>query len=371
MSNKKTLTISLRKKDLFRIGVAILFLLIGFVGGSVINSTGSAVQAESEPVIKQESNLVLTYLLDSNCNTCYDVTINEKILNSLGVEVSEIVSYEYESPEAKRIIDEYNIQKIPAFILSKEASDNSALRDVWGQVGTIEEDGTLVFRRPEALGGDYEHINSDSTLSLVEWEEPRFNVSIDDDPSIGPKNAGVVVVEFSDFECPYCGAAAGTNSEVITSLKSQLPTWSAPEPSLIELAEEGKILLVFRDLPLAIHENAQKAAEAGECADEQGLFWEMHELLFNNQDDLSIESIKEYAKSITGLDADTFNECLDSGVMAEEVSKDVSDADLLSQEIVKAGGRPIGTPVFFVNGLLVSGAQPFDIFEEIINKELE
>ncbi len=182
----------------------------------------------------------------------------------------------------------------------------------------------------------------------------------DDDPFLGPEDAIVTVVEFSDFECPYCGAAAGTYDQLISQFKARDPSWEAAVPKLKEMAEQGKIKFVYRDFPLSFHQNAQKAAEAAECADEQDKFWEMHDKIFENMDDLSVPALKQYAKDL-GLNSAEFDTCLDSGQMAEEVQKDLADG--------KIAGIT-GTPGFFINGQLISGAQPFSAFEQIIEAEL-
>src|SRR3989344_2922596 len=121
-------------------------------------------------------------------------------------------------------------------------------------------------------------------------------------------------------------------------------------------------MIEFRDFPLSFHQNAQKAAEAAECAGEQGdaAYFRMHDKLFQNQDSLSVENYKKWAKEI-GLDATKFNSCLDSGKMASEISKDMADGS-------KYGVQ--GTPAFFINGKLVSGAQPFSAFKQAIDVEL-
>jgi len=168
-------------------------------------------------------------------------------------------------------------------------------------------------------------------------------VSADDDPALGPEDAPVLIVEFSDYQCPFCARVA---SETL--------------PQILE-AYEGKIRLVFRDFPLtSMHSNAQKAAEAAECADDQGQFWAYHDILFQNQQALDIDSLKEYAQEL-GLDTDAFNECLDSGQYTPEVENDL------------AQGQSYGvtaTPTFFINGRLLRGAQPFSAFEAMIEEEL-
>jgi len=160
-------------------------------------------------------------------------------------------------------------------------------------------------------------------------------------PSKGPESAPVTIVAFSDFECPYCYRVNATLDQILQTY-------------------EGKVRLVFRDFPLNFHPNAQKAAEAGHCAHEQGKFWEMHDKMFANQRQLDVASLKGYAKEI-GLDEKAFAECLDNGKKAAVVQENLFAGQQL-------GVR--GTPAFFVNGRMVSGAQPFSEFARIIDEEL-
>jgi protein-disulfide isomerase len=160
-------------------------------------------------------------------------------------------------------------------------------------------------------------------------------------PSRGPTNARVTIVEFSDFQCPFCGKAHDTVEEVMNNYA-------------------GKVRLVFRQFPLEFHENAPKAAEAALCANEQQKFWEYHDVLFKNQQKLKVDDLKEHAKAM-GLDAGKFNECLDSGRMASVVKTD------------QAAGQKVGvngTPAFFINGTMISGAQPLEEFKKLIDAEL-
>jgi len=116
----------------------------------------------------------------------------------------------------------------------------------------------------------------------------------------------------------------------------------------------------MRDFPLNVHPEAQKAAEAAGCAEEQGKFWEMHDKLFSNQQDLSVANEKTWAQEI-GLDTKKFGECLDSGKRAAEVQKDIQDGQAYGVS---------GTPAFFINGVPLVGAQPFAAFQQVIEQEL-
>ena len=167
---------------------------------------------------------------------------------------------------------------------------------------------------------------------------------IDDDAIEGNANAPVTIIEWSDYECPFC---ARFYSQTLGQIRSQY-------------IETGKAKLVFRDFPLNFHQNAQKAAEAAECAGEQGKYYEMHDKLFEDGVDGGVSTFKNYAKNI-GLDTSKFDECLDSGAMASEVAKDMQAGQ-------SAGIT--GTPGFIINGKLVVGAQPFENFKQIIEAEL-
>ncbi len=163
-----------------------------------------------------------------------------------------------------------------------------------------------------------------------------------DDPSFGPIDAQVVVVEFSDFQCPFCGETFPVVKEI--------------------LADYGdRIRFIYRDFPIhSLHPQALTAALAAECAHEQGLFWPMHDKIFENQDTLSAENLKRWAVQI-GVNSLQFGRCLDSQKYFAEVEQDF-------QEGVAAGVS--ATPTFFINGRRIEGAIPYTTFEQLIVSEL-
>lgn len=166
------------------------------------------------------------------------------------------------------------------------------------------------------------------------------NVSTEGRPSEGPSNAPVTIVEFTDFQCPFCGAFARDT-----------------EHSLIA-AYRGKVRFVIRDFPITgIHQYAQKAAEAAECAQDQGKFWPYHDVLFANQETLDDAHLKAYAKQV-GMDRAAFSRCLDSGSKSAVVAADMADGQRYGVS---------ATPTFFVNGQKVIGAKPLDGFKQIID----
>jgi protein-disulfide isomerase len=162
-----------------------------------------------------------------------------------------------------------------------------------------------------------------------------------DDHIRGDSTAKVTLVQYSDFQCPYCSAVNPTIEQVMTDYK-------------------GQVKLVYRHFPLSFHENAQKAAEASECASAQGKFWEMHDKLFANQSKLTVADLKGYAKDL-GLNTTKFNTCLDDGTYTAKVQTDETQGGQYGVN---------GTPATFVNGTLVSGAVPYATFKAAIDSAL-
>lgn len=159
----------------------------------------------------------------------------------------------------------------------------------------------------------------------------------------GNEDAAVTLIEYSDFECPFCGRHYGT----LKQIKEAYP---------------NDVRVVFRHFPLSFHQEAQKAAEASECAADQGKFWEMYDVIFeaNLAGTMDVDSWKKAALDL-GLDTAKFNKCLDSGEKAARVAEDLNEGQLAGVE---------GTPATFVNGELVSGAMPFESFKSIIDSQL-
>jgi protein-disulfide isomerase len=169
------------------------------------------------------------------------------------------------------------------------------------------------------------------------------HVDVDDDPARGPENALVTIIEFSDYQCPFC------KRYVDQTLPLILDTYG------------DRVRYVFRDFPIArSHPQATRAAEATQCAYEQGRFWEYHDLLFQNQGRLDEASLREHAGSL-GLEQSTFDQCLESGKYSQEVQDDFTDGQAYGVT---------GAPTFFINGRKLVGAKPFPTFQEVIEEEL-
>ncbi|HVN37184.1 MAG TPA: thioredoxin domain-containing protein [Myxococcota bacterium] len=169
----------------------------------------------------------------------------------------------------------------------------------------------------------------------------RYSINTQGAPSKGNPDAKLAIVEFSDFQCPFCRRVTPTLAQ-------------------IEREYGDKVRIVFKHMPLEMHPKAPAAHAAAEAAHQQGKFWEMHDLIFGNQEAMSPEKYVEYAKQLN-LDVDRFQ-------------KDVASAEIKARiEADEAEGQKLGlsgTPSFFVNGRYLSGAQPFDVFKQLIDQEL-
>lgn len=168
--------------------------------------------------------------------------------------------------------------------------------------------------------------------------------SITGSPYQGSDNAKVVMVEFTDFECPYCGDFA---RDTMPQLKANY-------------IDTGKVKFVFKSFPIPFHQYAFNASEAAECARDQGKFWEMYDKLYNNQNALTVPDMEVYAAQL-GMNSSRFNQCLESGAKAQVVQDDLDY------------GTQIGidsTPTFYINDQKISGDASYDTFKQAIDSAL-
>ncbi len=202
--------------------------------------------------------------------------------------------------------------------------------------------GLLAQERTAAARGAFIDRLKAKTPVRIMLDPPREAVEAAGRPARGPATAPIEMIEFSDFQCPFCFRVSPTVRQVLETYGD-------------------RVRLVYRQYPLPNHPNARPAAEASQCAGEQGKFWPYHDRLFADPTKLSDADLKKDAADL-GLDTPTFNACVDSHKFAAEV-----DAD------IKAGNAAgvNGTPAFFINGRELTGAQPFDAFKRIIDEELE
>jgi protein-disulfide isomerase len=185
-------------------------------------------------------------------------------------------------------------------------------------------------------------LNADAGV-VITYQPYRLKFDNGDSPAAGATSAPVTLIEFSDFQCPFCRQFTAT-------LKA------------VEEKYGDNVRIVYRQFPIAsIHPFAVKAAEASLCAHDQGKFWQLHDAMFRDQNKLSIPDLKQVATSL-GLDRVRFDQCLESGTHAAQVARDIREGERVGVS---------GTPAFFVNGIeLRGGAVPFETITEAINQEL-
>ena len=222
---------------------------------------------------------------------------------------------------------------------NRNAFPNSTLEEMEPQIQAFLEQ-----QRPlQALHAYMGELRTAADDVRIELEPPRITIEADaNDPAFGSESATVEIVEFSDFQCPFCESLTGTLKQLKTDYGND-------------------VRLVFKDYPLPNHAEAFKAAEAGNCAHEQGKFWEMHDVMFSKQSELEVADLKRHAGEL-GLDQASFDSCLDSGRFADAVSADLR----LGQ-----GVGVSSTPTVFINGRAVMGAVPYEVFAEIIQDEID
>jgi len=210
----------------------------------------------------------------------------------------------------------------------------------------IRDSGTApsgaVPAAPSALGGSGDVPRAPPAPSVP----LDMKALVDDDPFLGDEDAPVVMIEWSDYECPFC---ARFYTQTLSQIKS-------------EYIDTGKVKLVYRDFPLGFHQQAEPAAIAANCAGEQGKYFEYHDKIFENGGAAGKSSAdyKQWAQELK-LNTAQWEKCLSDPAQRQEIQKDLADG---------SSAGVTGTPGFVINGKLVSGAQPFSVFQQIIEGEL-
>lgn len=241
-----------------------------------------------------------------------------------------------------QLIEKHVTSKLP-----KDPSDE-ALRVYFEGVDTKESyesvKGKIIDalrqRRSAKIKAAYMASLKNEATIILRLAPPRANISLKDTPVRGPLNAAVTIIEYADYECPYC-------------------TQMQPEIAKLESEYKGKLAFAFKDFPLPMHANAQKAAEATHCAAEQGKYWEMHDTLLAKKT-LEVSALKEIARGLK-MDAAKFDKCLDSNAKAELVTGTLNEATSMGVQ---------GTPSFYVNGRFINGAATYERLKELIEEEL-
>lgn len=249
------------------------------------------------------------------------------------ISVESLIQAEITSQAAVTAEEIHNVYELNKNQLQKPEPD------VTDQIRTYLRDQKIAVRRGEFV----KSLQAQAKVSIYLDPPAPFRSDVGPEgPSRGAADAPVTIVEFEDFQCPFCKKAQGTLEQVLLRYKD-------------------KVRVVHRDFPLQpLHPASQKAHEAARCAEEQGKFWEYRELLYKNTPAAGPEQLNDYASKV-GVDVAVFKQCLDSGKFKMLVQKDETEGDRLGVT---------GTPAFFINGRLLSGAQPENEFARVIDEEL-
>jgi protein-disulfide isomerase len=248
------------------------------------------------------------------------------------VTAEELLKQEVDSKIAEPSDDEAK-----GYYLAAKSESSLAFEEIKAQIKQLLRTAEIQQAREKYV----ESLRAKANVS-VRLQSPKVEVAFDPARVRGDAKAPVTIVEFSDFQCPFCEKA---------------------EPILKDLLAKynGQVKLAFLDFPMrSLHPQAQIAAEAARCAEQQGKFWQYHDVLFADQTKLDEAGLAQSARGL-GLDENSFQSCLKSGKFKAQIEHDV-------QEGTKAG--VVGTPAFFIDGISLNGVQPEAAFEKIINTEL-
>jgi prolipoprotein diacylglyceryl transferase len=303
------------------LGAGLLYAYYGnFFNKSIFSFKGKTWVSYADPIVK------LNVVSDKNCEEC-DVSDMVKQMKANAIPTLLVNEVNFDSAEAKALIAKFGIKSLPSLVFDSNVEKTEIFQQI-SQV-LIKKDGDY-YVNPAASG-----IPQTKLL-----EEPR---AAEQDRVKGPADAPVTILEFSDFQCPYCKTASETVKQVLA-------------------AYPDKVKFIYRHFPLsAIHQDAQYAAEAAECAGDQGKFWEMSDVIFANQGKLSEADLNKYAKDLK-LDMGEFGDCLHDGKFKAKV-----EADIKSANEYGIGG----TPSFFVGDRFVSGGATLEDFKALIDEQLK
>ncbi|MBE7411739.1 MAG: DsbA family protein [Leptospiraceae bacterium] len=337
------------KKNQILIGLAVFVIYLGFSLPAVIdyyfhaNSVYIGWTRYSEKDVAKELPEVFRKLKTDQINTltyAFEEFVTRKLIemeakaqNKKSEEVlSDGKSYTPTDLEIEKVYNQY-----------KSQLNGKSLESVKGEIINALKMRHDNDAKNGVIAGIKEKYKDKVKINIQPLPEERLTVEEKNNPSIGPKDAKVTIVEFSDFECPYCQRSQPVNKQLREMYKD-------------------KIRWVFRDYPLPFHQNAKFAHLAVNCAIPQGKYWEYFNILFENTGNLTKENVKFLAKK-AGLDSGQFEECLkNSASLEKEIEQDIADGQKLGVD---------GTPAFFINGIMVAGAQPLQAFTKIIDKELK
>lgn len=307
--------------------------------GSADSTTGATAQVSDTSNDPEIEMIVLNDATCEVCNTEQIITVTQTDIFPTAV-VTEV---DVSSAEGQAMLETYGVNALPAYFFSSEVTEAA-------NYGQLSSQGALVANEdlyqivPAAVGANY-------YLSGPEITE--------NDHVYGNMDAPITVVEYSDFLCSFCGAASGESASGVSMMQGRDPSWIAPVPELKALADAGEIKFVYKHYLRT--DASEVPIRASECAADQGMFWEYHDVLFANQDKimsgLSTDGYTQYAVDL-GMDESTFMTCMET--------KDVSELTTATLAEAQAFGIS-GTPGFMVENYQLSGAVSFSQFESLID----
>ena len=274
-----------------------------------------------------------------NRRNMLDLIVGDRLIESAAKAAGQSVAAFLEQDGAKRLpaITENDIATF--YEQNKDRVQGRTIDQLRGEIKPFLENRRTLQARAMLV----EELKAKGGAAVkVMLDPPRYTVPVSaDDPMRGNAAAPVTIVEFSDYQCPFCARV---------------------NPTLAKVRETygDRVRIVFKDYPLSNHPQAPKAAEAARCAGEQSKYWEMHDAMFANQRALEVPALKQTARAI-GLNGTSFDQCLDSGKWAATVRSGSQLGDKMGVN---------STPTLYVNGRALIGAMPFENFKSIIDEEL-
>jgi protein-disulfide isomerase len=310
--------------------------VVAEVGGKAI--TLKDVDAKWEEFDAAERARIVQAMYQNRRNML-DLIVGDRLIETAAAAAGQPVAAFLEQDGVKRLPMITETEVAAFYEQNKERAQGRTLDQLRGEIKPYLEER----RRQQARAMLVEELKAKSGGSVkVMLDPPRYTVpTSDEDPVRGNPAAPVTIVEFSDYQCPFCARVNPTLDRVRQTYGD-------------------KVKIVFKDFPLGNHPQAPKAAEAARCAGEQSKYWEMHDAMFANQRALDVPALKQTARAI-GLNGATFDQCLDSGKWAAAVSSGTALGEKMGVN---------STPTLYINGRAVIGAMPFENFKAIIDEEL-
>lgn len=280
----------------------------------------------------------VTQLMYQNRRNMLDQVVGEILIENAAKAAGSTVETYLAQDAAKRALP-VTEQDVAQFF---EANRDRAQGRTIEQIGPQIREFLVSQRVQQARAQLVTELKAKGASVKVMLDPPRYTVATTAaDPVRGVASAPITIIEFSDYQCPFC---ARVN----------------PTLEMVRQTYGDKVKIVFKDFPLPNHPQAPKASEAAHCAGEQGKYWEMHDQMFANQRALNVPELKQYAAGL-GMDAAKFDQCLDSGKHAGLVASGLAQGEKMGVN---------STPTLYINGRPLIGAQPFEAFKQVIDEEL-